>query len=40
MNKDNLGYPENLLAWNRLYSITMYKSLLYQHNNTRIFILI
>lgn len=33
MNKNNLGYQENLLAWNHLYSIILYKLLLNQHNN-------
>lgn len=30
MNKNNLGYQENLLAWNHLYSIILYKLLLYK----------
>lgn len=33
MKKDNFCHQENLAAWNHLYSIILYKLLLYQHNN-------
>lgn len=33
MKKDNLDYQENFLATKHLYSIILYKLLLYQHSN-------